>query len=115
MELPFSESIQNHIGNMHASAQFALAEIGSGDFLRKRFPDLEGKVLAVVRSAEIKYSKSVSGLLKARAEISDEDENRFLQQMDSKGRSKLAVHVKLVDENGDTASTAIYYWFVTKL
>ncbi|HEC29531.1 MAG TPA: DUF4442 domain-containing protein [Gammaproteobacteria bacterium] len=115
MELPFSDNIQNHIGNMHASAQFALAEISSGDFMRRRFSGLEGKVLAVVRNAEIKYSKPVRGALKAHAEIDDEDESRFLQQLEASGRAKLAVQVRLVSENGEAATTAVYHWFVTKL
>ena len=33
LELPFDETVQNHLQTIHASAQFALAETASGEIL----------------------------------------------------------------------------------
>lgn len=115
MQLPFADHVLNHVGNMHASAQFALAEISSGDYMRQRFPELENKVLAVVRRAEIKYSKPVNCLLTACPAADEDEENKMLEQLQRKGRATLSVQVKLKNETGETMTHAVYHWFVTKL
>jgi len=115
MQLAFSDDVQNHVGSMHASAQFALAEIGSGDLMRQRFPELADKVLAVVRRAEIKYSKAASESLTAYPSINDEDADKLLKRLESKGNGLLSVDVKLKTVAGETVTHAVYHWFVTKL
>ncbi len=114
LQLPFTEQVQNHVGNMHASAQFALAEISSGDYLRQRFPAWEGQVLAVVRRAEIKYSKPVNSTLIAFPSIEQADEEKLEKQLLAKGRALVAVDVKLKTAAGEVTTHAIYHWFVTK-
>ena len=113
MELPFSDNVQNHIGNMHASAQFGLAEIASGDFLRRHFPELDGKAMAVVRRAEIKYSKAVDEDLQAFAWIEEQEESRFRKQLADRSRALLSVHVKLKTADEETATSAVYHWFIS--
>jgi hypothetical protein len=115
MQLPLTDQVQNHIGSMHASAQFALAEVGSGDLLRRQFPSLQDQAVAVVRRAEIKYSKQVNSTLTAFPYIEKPDEEKLLKQLDSKGRVLLAVHVELKTESGEIATYAVYHWFITKL
>jgi len=115
MQLPFADHVLNHVGNMHASAQFALAEISSGDYMRQRFPELEGKVLAVVRRAEIKYSKPVNCMLVAYPSVDEASAQKMLTQLEDKGRALLSVQVKLKNDMGDTMTHAVYHWFVTKL
>jgi hypothetical protein len=115
MQLPLTDQVQNHLGSMHASAQFALAEVSSGDFLRRHFPSLQGQVVAVVRRAEIKYSKQVSSTLVAFPYIEKADEEKLHKQLHSSRRALLAVHVKLKTQSGEVATHAVYHWFITKL
>jgi len=115
MELPFNESVQNHIGHMHASAQFGLAEISSGALMREIFHDLDGKVLAVVRRAEIKYSQPVESVLQAWPYLEEGAEQKMRVQLSSRGRSILPVHVKLKTGQGDIATHAVYHWFISML
>ena len=115
MQLGLTDQVQNHVGSMHASAQFALAEVSSGNLLRRRFPSLQEQTVAVVRRAEIKYSKPVNSTLTAFPYIEKADEQKLLQQMSSKGRALLAVHVELKSESGEIATYAVYHWFITKL
>lgn len=112
MELVLGESVKNHLGNMHASAQFALAEISSGDCLGQQFPQWRDRVVAVVRRAEIKYSSPVETELQAYAHIEEDEQQRFLQQLENKGRALVSVHVELKDRQGALATKAVYQWFV---
>ena len=113
MQMPMSDRVQNHIGSMHASAQFALAEIGSGDFLRQQYPSLSNKVHAVVRRAEIKYSKQVNADLVAHPYINSDDQIDLEQKLATKGRVILPVHVKLKTQEGEVATHAVYHWYIT--
>ena len=53
LELPASPKYYNHIGTVHASAQFTLAETASGFIMQDAFHDLADEVIAVVRKAEV--------------------------------------------------------------
>jgi acyl-coenzyme A thioesterase PaaI-like protein len=55
LSLEFNDNIQNHINTIHAGAQFTLAETQSGLYLQKLFPELNGKVMPILRDSEIKY------------------------------------------------------------
>jgi len=112
MQISMGDHVQNHVGSMHASAQFALAEIGSGDFLRQQFPALADKAHAVVRRAEIKYSKQVTTDLFAHPYIEREDVGKFEKILESKGQAILPVHVKLKTETGELVTHAVYYWYI---
>ncbi len=113
MQIAMNDQVQNHIGSMHASAQFALAEIGSGDFLRQQYPDLHNKAYAVVRRAEIKYSKQVNADLVAHPYINSDDQIDLEQKLDTKGWVILPVHVKLKTKEGEITTHAVYHWYIT--
>src|SRR5687768_2723630 len=57
LALPQSAETLNHLGTVHASAEFALAEAASGQYLIDAFPTLAGQALAVLRS----FSVSTAG------------------------------------------------------
>ena len=44
LEMPESPLLLNHVGTVHASAQFALAEASSGEFLLRHLGDLHGQL-----------------------------------------------------------------------
>ena len=54
---------QNHIGTVHASAQYALAEASSGETLERNFGDWNGAYFPVVRRVEVKYKNPAKGRL----------------------------------------------------
>lgn len=49
LEMPETVLLLNHVGTVHASAQFALAEAGSGEFLLSHLGDAQSQVFAVLR------------------------------------------------------------------
>ena len=112
MELRFADPVTNHVGYMHASAQFALAEISSGDYLGQQFPQWRDRVVAVVRRAEIKYSRPVAADLTAYVHIDEDEQQRFLRQLENKGRALISVNVELKERQGELATQAVYQWFV---
>jgi len=64
--LPESPDYANHLGTVHASAQFALAEVTSGEFLFRNLPAIAGLV-PVVRRFEAKFKRPANGMLISRA------------------------------------------------
>jgi len=55
LTLPVDPRYQNHLGAVHASAQFSLAEAASGQWLLAKFGGRAADYLAVVRQVELKY------------------------------------------------------------
>jgi len=47
LEMPESPLLLNHVGTVHASVQFALAEASSGEFLLRHLGEAQSRVFAV--------------------------------------------------------------------
>ncbi len=115
LELAFTDRMKNHLGTMHASAQFALAEACSGLSLQHHFPHLANTAVPVLMKSEIKFKKPAQSDIKALATIPMEMKEKFEQQFSKKGRATLAVSVEIQDRNGTITMTGTYDWFVQKI
>jgi acyl-coenzyme A thioesterase PaaI-like protein len=115
LSLDFSQNVLNHIKTIHASAQFTLAETQSGIHLQNLFPELQGKVIPVLRDAQIKYKKPAQEKIIAFASIKKEGIEKFKLQFDKKGRGLIQVEVKIKDINDILTSEAIFTWFIQTL
>jgi hypothetical protein len=62
LKLPAGGQYLNHLGTVHASAQLALAEASSGEFLLRHFRSTEG-IVPVVRRLEAKFRKPANGVV----------------------------------------------------
>src|SRR5438046_6321962 len=60
LRLPAGPQYLNHLGTVHASAQLALAEASSGEFLLQALGSASG-ILPVVRRLESKFRKPARG------------------------------------------------------
>ncbi len=107
--------VQNHMGSMHAGAQFTLAEAASGNYLSSLFHDKEGTYIALLRDASIKYKKQAFSQLKSEAFVSDSALDKFITSYELKGRGTIIAEVKLVDTDGDVTCVGSFKWFVQKL
>ena len=105
----------NHIKTIHASAQFTLAETQSGIHLQSLFPELEGKVIPVLRDAQIKYKKPAQEKIIAYASTDEEAVEKFKSQFEKKGRGSLQIEVKIKDINDVLTCQATFTWFVQSL
>ena len=107
--------LENHIGTIHASAQFSLAETQSGLFLQERFTDIEGEVLPLLRSSSVKYKSPATTRLRAVAKVDDEVEHKFREQFRRRGRATIAVEVELFNSSDEVTMMGEFVWFVQSL
>ena len=113
--LKLSDTMKNHLGTFHASAQFALAEACSGASLQMQFPHLEHLVVPILRKSEIKYKKPAQTDIHAKAHIAPEERENFEQQLEKKGRATIVVHMEILDNNDAVTMSGAFEWFVQKL
>jgi len=112
LELPFNNSVHNHLQTIHASAQFALAETASGEILQSLFPELIGRVVPVLRDSQIKFKKPASKTISAHPSVSEESLSKFKSQFARKGRSSISVSVEIKDSENIITCSGIFSWFV---
>ncbi len=115
LSLAFKPDVLNHIETLHAAAQYALAETQSGLHLLELFPELEGKVIPILRDAQIKYKKPAQSKIVALASCDAESVEKFKTQFDNKGRGTLQIDVQIKDINDVITCQASFTWFVQSL
>lgn len=113
LELPSAKHLQNHLGTVHASAQFSLAEACSGEFLLQLFSEQAGQIIPVVRKVETKFKKPAAGTLFARASLSTQSKTDILLKLEHKGRVIIGVEVEVCDTEQQITMTARIDWFIT--
>lgn len=112
LSLPESPESLNHLGTVHASAQFSLAEATSGQFLADHFPELTEGALAVVRTFSGKFRSPARGTLGGKASVGSEDRERFEGELQRRGRATLPISVEVTDAEGAVTLQAVFDWFV---
>ncbi|MBA4138394.1 MAG: hypothetical protein C0518_13880 [Opitutus sp.] len=114
LELPIGDRVRNHIGTMHAAAQFALAEAASAACLQRDFPALDGHVFAVVRGAELKYRQAATDTLLAFAEPDAFTREHLVNDLATRTRSVATVLVELKDAAGNVSFSGRFEWFIAR-
>ena len=114
LALPADAKYQNHLGTVHAGAQFALAEAASGQWLLGRFGDAAGDYLAVVRHVDLKYRRPATGELVARAEVSEDEARQFRDTLERRGRASIEVRVQVMGPDQSATLEATFEWFAQR-
>ena len=125
MKIPFSDTVgivngilkndkkvQNHLGSIHAGAQFTFAEGASGRYLSSLFPEMQDNIIPLLRESTIKYKKQAWSRLVSEVVVDKEDLEKFHRQFKTKGRATVMAHVKLKDTEGDVTCEGSFKWFV---
>ena len=115
LSLAFKKDILNHVETIHAAAQYALAETQSGLHLLELFPELEDKVIPILRDAQIKYKKPAQAKIVALASCDAESVEKFKTQFENKGRGTLQIDAQIKDINDVITCQASFTWFVQSL
>ena len=115
LKLEATQVVQDHIQTIHASAQFALAETQSGLFLQLEFPTLADKVLALLRTTTVKYINPATSSIYAIANLEDGVKEKFLSQIERKGRASIVVHVEVKDIDDVLTMKGEFQWYVQKI
>ena len=113
LRLPSGKQYLNHLGTVHASAQLALAEASSGEFLLRHFGSTD-HIIPVVRRLEAKFRKPANGTLTSAASATPESLAKLDAELSSKGRSRVPITVELHDESGTHTLSATFEWFIQR-
>ena len=105
---------QNHLGTIHASAQYALAEASSGEILERNFGDWNGAYFPVVRRVKVKYKNPAKGRLFSTGFIDEDRAIEVKKELSEKGRTFVDVMVKIVDEGKNITFESTFTWFIAK-
>jgi acyl-coenzyme A thioesterase PaaI-like protein len=112
LEMPESPLLLNHVGTVHASVQFALAEAGSGEFLLRSLGEAQAHVFAVLRTSEVKFRKPAHGILRASARFADGSADSLASELAARGRALISVLVEVADVQGIVTMNGRYDWFL---
>lgn len=105
---------QNHLGTIHASAQYALAEASSGEILERNFGDWNGAYFPVVRRVEVKYRNPARGRLFSEGFIDADRVTKAKRELSEKGRALVDVIVKILDAEKTVTLESTFTWFISK-
>jgi acyl-coenzyme A thioesterase PaaI-like protein len=115
VRLPGDPKYQNHLGTVHAGAQFSLAEAASGQWLLGKFGDAAPDYLAVIRHVEVKYRRPAAGELVANAEVPPEEVERFRDALERRGRAAIEVRVRVLGADKAITLEATFEWFAQRV
>jgi acyl-coenzyme A thioesterase PaaI-like protein len=113
LRLPSGKQYLNHLGTVHASAQLALAEASSGEFLLRHF-GAANDIIPVVRRLDAKFRKPANGSITSTASATPEALAQLDVELASKGRSLIPVRVEIHDESGTHTLSATFEWFIQR-
>ncbi len=116
LELPVSPLVQNHLGTIHAAAQFALAEAASAECLRRGYAHLlpATGAMAVVRGVSVKYRRPGNGDLLAYARPDEATHEHLVRDLATRSRMTAAILVELKDRAGQLTFAGQFDWFIGK-
>ena len=114
LRLPAGAQYLNHLGTVHASAQLALAEASSGEFLLRALGAASG-VVPIVRRLESKFRKPANGAITSTVTTPPETLEQVRADLAAKGRALIIVAVELHDESGAHTLSATIEWFITRI
>ncbi len=115
VELPAAAALLNHVGTVHAAAQFGLAESASGAMTVAAFSDLlaEGAV-PLLAAAQITYHRPASGTLQGRATLALDEQQRIRADFAASGRARYTITVDLTDAGGAVITSLRAEWALRK-
>lgn len=115
LEMPFTARLHNHLGTVHAAAQFALAEAASAECLQRHFGAAAGEVFAVIRSSEVKYRRPATGDLLACGTPDENTRDRLVAELATRGRFCAVILIDLKDRAGTLIFHGKFEWFISRV
>ena len=102
----------NHLGSIHASVLFSLAEAASGEFLLNNFKNISNKVIPVVRKAEVKFRKVVNRKISAKAGLVGTTKKEVLDELTTRKRALVKVKADIYDIDFSIVFSSVFEWFI---
>ena len=111
LTLPESPERLNHVGTIHAAAQFGLGEATAGTMTLLAFSDLQRQGYApVVTDASVAYRKPASGELRGVATLSAEQQAHVRSEIAAGARPRFTIAVQLFDHQGVITTELRFEW-----
>ncbi len=111
--LPAGGQFLNHVGTVHASALFALAEATSGMLMINELGDHED-LGAVVRKVDTKYRNPAHGAVYSKASLV-EDKALLMSEIEERKRAFAHVAVDIFDGGPKSVARFEFEWFITNI
>ncbi|ADV67775.1 DUF4442 domain-containing protein [Deinococcus maricopensis] len=106
--------IQNHIGTIHAAAQFCLAEAVSGAACAGAFVAHLDGATPLIEKLETHYVAIARGDVTAHAEAEPADVASAQAAYAQDGKARLLVPVRVTDSEGKVVMQALAHWYLRK-
>jgi uncharacterized protein (TIGR00369 family) len=111
--VPFRPDLTNHIGSLHATAIFGVAEAASGAAMSGAFAPLVLQIRPVAAGATVTFSKIARSDVVAQAAVVG-SARELRDKLANEGRVLFDVAVQLRDSAGSDVAEMTVAWHVTK-
>ncbi len=115
LEMPFTLPLHNHLGTVHAAAQFALAEAAGAECLHRVFGELAAQVFAVVRGVEVRYRAPARTDLLAFGAPDERTLAGLRLELANRGRTTAVILIDLKDRAGTLTFHGKFDWFISQV
>jgi acyl-coenzyme A thioesterase PaaI-like protein len=113
--MPEAPERLNHVGTVHAAAQYGLGEAASGAMVMGAFADLQGQgYIPLAASAQIAYRKPSKGDLRGVATLSTAEQARIRTDVETNGKARFSVPVQLLDAQSVVTTEITVEWALLK-
>ncbi|MGZ3667781.1 MAG: YiiD C-terminal domain-containing protein [Ktedonobacterales bacterium] len=113
--LPEAPERLNHVGTVHAAAQFGLGEAASGSMMVAAFGDLQAAgAVPLAAAATIRYRKASRGDLRGVATLAHDEQVRVRGEIEASGKGRCTVQVQLIDAEGTVTTEMSVDWVLLK-
>jgi len=113
--LPETPEQRNHVGTIHAAAQFGLGEATSGTLVVAAFGDLfQQGIVPLAAKAAITYRKAATGELRGKATLSQQEQSRVRDEIAQGQRARFTIPVQLTKSDGTVTTELEVSWTLLK-
>ena len=113
--LPAAQERLNHVGTVHAVAQFGLGEVASGGLVLAAFTELMAEGYApIAASASIKYLKAGRGDLRAVSRFTLAEQEAARAQISEAGKARFTIPVQLFDSANQLITEMSVEWVLLR-
>jgi acyl-coenzyme A thioesterase PaaI-like protein len=113
--LPAAADKLNHVGTVHAVAQFGLGEVATGGLALGAFArEMAEGYAPVAASATIKYVRAGRGDLRAEARFTQADQEAARAQIVESGKARFTIPVQIFDSSNQLISEMTVEWALIK-
>jgi acyl-coenzyme A thioesterase PaaI-like protein len=111
-ELAGEERVANHVGGMHAAAQYALVEAACGAAATSAFVDLVGRALPLAQRVELTFRRAATGDCSAEALVDPDEAERARSLVGDGQDAAFSVVCEVRDAAGEVTASAVMRWIL---